>query len=66
MLGVVVADDLLDFDLDDLELLELEDLDDFEDELEALFIVKVLSLESIITAGTVSLGTKLGYLAEIL
>ena len=38
MLGVVVTDDLLDFDLDDLELLELEDLDDFEDELGSAFL----------------------------
>ena len=43
-----MADDLLDFkeddlELDDLELLELEDLDE---ELEAFFIVNVLSLKS--------------------
>jgi len=40
---VEVADELLDFEEDDLELLELDDLDE---ELEAFFIVNVLSLKS--------------------
>ena len=43
-----MADDLLDFEEDDLELddFELLELDDLDEELEALFIVNVLSLPS--------------------
>ena len=42
ILGVVVADDLLDFDEDDLELLGLDDLD--EDELEIFLKIAVIVL----------------------